>query len=606
MAQIRNIAVIAHVDHGKTTLVDALLKQTHVFRDNQREMSQDRILDSNDLERERGITILAKNCAISYKDTKINIIDTPGHADFSGEVERTLSMADGALLIVDAQEGPMPQSRFVLKKALELNLKLIVVINKIDKKFARTNQVEDKISDLFLELATDESQLEFPILYAIAREGKVFDQLPSHIEQTANVFPLLDTILETIPAPDNAVDAPFKMVVSSLDYDSHLGKLIIGKIHQGQISKNQIVVTSDDPQKKWLVDRIMLSKGLGKVETDTATAGDIVTLSGIRQVTIGQTVADPIDSTPLDSIDISEPTLHMNLGPNTSPFSGQEGEFTTSRQIEERLNKELETNLSLRVEKLSSGQFKLSGRGELHLSILLENMRREGYEMEVSKPEVITRDIDGIKQEPVEEASIIVPQEFVGTINQELGKRHGEMIKMEPISEQEVEFIYHIPTRALIGLRSLLLTLTKGTIVFSSQFLGYQPIGEALPQLRKGVLIAAQTGEVLAYGLNAAQGRGETFINPGTKVYEGMIIGLNAKTEDIEINVCKGKQLTNMRSKSSDGIIQLTPATEMSLEQSLDFLENDELLEITPQSLRLRKKYLTEIERRRQRRPRSR
>ncbi len=603
---IRNVAVIAHVDHGKTTLIDALLKQTHVFRSNQEEMSQERILDSNDIERERGITILAKNCAIHYGDTKINIIDTPGHADFSGEVERTLSMADGALLIVDAQEGPMPQTRFVLKKALELNLKIIVVINKIDKQFARVDFVINKLTDLFLELATDEAQLDFPILYAIARQGKVFVELPTDYNQDADVKPLLETIIREIPAPEDRSDLPYKMVVSTLDYNPHLGRIVIGKIYQGQLHQGDQVVLAEDPTRKYRVENLMLSDGLGRMKVDQAMCGDIVAFTGIQDIQIGQTLCDSADTTPLSLIEVGEPTLHIIMGANTSPMSGKEGDFTTSRQIEERLIKELESNLSLRVEKLESGKFKVSGRGELHLSILLETMRREGFEMEVGKPEVITKEIDGQKQEPVEEVSIIVPQEYMGVINQELGKRYGQLQSQAQISESEVEFIYHITTRGIIGLRSLLLTLTKGTVVFNSQLYGYEPVGREIPQMRKGVLIASQGGEVLSYGLKAAQERGITFVEPGTHVYEGMIVGLNAKSEDIEVNVCKGKQLTNMRTHSSDGIIHLTPALKMSLEQSLDFLEEDELLEITPLSLRLRKKFLTDIERRRQKNPRSR
>lgn len=602
MQNIRNIAVIAHVDHGKTTLVDALLKQTNVFRDNQKEMSEERILDSNDLERERGITILAKNCAISYKDYKINIIDTPGHADFSGEVERTLSMADGALLIIDAQEGPMPQSRFVLKKALALGLKVIVVVNKIDKPFARTEKVVAKVEDLFLELAHTEEQLHFVTLYAIARNGSVFTEVPEDLNQKGNVIPLLETILTEIPAPQVNPNGPFKMVVSSIEYDKHIGRISIGRIHQGILHKKDSIIVTTNPSKRYTVEHLLLSKGLGKYETDSAEAGDIVSLSGVSDITIGQTLSDPSDTESLHTIEISEPTLHMQMGSNTSPFSAQEGEFTTSRQLEERLERELESNLSLRVEKLDGGQFKLSGRGELHLSILLENMRREGYEMEVSKPEVITKRIDGVQHEPVEEVSIIVPEEFTGAINQELGKRYGEMQKMETVTDTEVEFTYKMASRGLIGLRSTLLTLTKGTALVSSQFLAFEPVGRAIPQLRNGVLISSETGDVTAYGLNAAQGRGVTFVKPGDTIYEGQIVGVNAKKEDIEVNVCKGKKLTNMRTSGSDGIISITPPLIMSLEQALEFIEDDELLEITPLSLRVRKKHLTAVDRKRHRR----
>ncbi len=598
-SKIRNVAVIAHVDHGKTTLVDAILKQTHTFRDNQEEMGEERILDRNELERERGITILAKNCAITYKGMKINIIDTPGHADFSGEVERTLGMADGALLIIDAQEGPMPQTRFVLKKALALGLSVIVVVNKIDKQFARPVEVINKVEALFLELATTESQLSFPVVYAIGRNGVAFNELPSSTDAAGDITPILDTIIEHVPAPQNTTEGTFKMVISSLDYDTHLGRIAIGKIAQGSLKAGQKVIVTSKPQEIFTVEKVFVADGLGKKITDEAYAGDIVSFSGLAQVKIGATVSDPSDTESLPEISITEPTLHMTIGPNTSPFSGREGKFTTSRQIGERLAKELEVNLSLRVEDLGTGKYKLSGKGELHLAVLLETMRREGFEMEVGKPEVITKVVDGVTVEPVEEVSVIVPAEHVGAINQEFGKRFGVMLKMDPLNEAEVEFLYRMPTRSLIGLRSLLLTLTRGTVIFSSQLIGYEPMGKSLPKLRKGVLISDQTGEALAYGLETAQGRGITFVDPAAPVYEGMIIGQNSREDDISINVCKGKKLTNMRSKSSDGIIQLAPAVVLSLEQSLDFLESDELLEITPHSLRLRKKYLTEIERKR-------
>ncbi|MBI4157635.1 translational GTPase TypA [Candidatus Woesebacteria bacterium] len=599
---IRNIAVIAHVDHGKTTLVDALLKQTHVFRENQEEMGQERILDTGELERERGITILAKNCAISYKDIKINIVDTPGHADFSGEVERTLSMADGALLIVDAQEGPMPQTRFVLRKALSLGLKIIVVINKIDKRFSRVAYVENKIESLFLELAKDESQLEFPFLYAVGRTGKVFEKMPNDLEAPGDVTPLLDKIIEYVSPPESSDEKPFKMLVSSIYYDSHLGKIAVGKIHQGKVSLGDKVVLSSKPNNVRKVERVFVFEGLNRKEVESAGSGDIAFVAGVEEIKIGETMASPEETSPLPPIEIGEPTIHITLGVNTSPFSGREGKFSTSRQIEERMTKELEKNLSLRVTKREDGKFDVAGRGELHLAILLENLRREGYEMEVEKPEVIIKEIDGVKKEPYEEVDVIVPTEHIGIINQEFGKRYANFIKMEPINENETEFIYQVPTRAIIGLRSLLLTMTKGTLLFNSQLIGYEPIGRAIPKIRSGVLIASSPGEALAYGLQATQERGITFVSPGTKVYEGMIVGRNAKSDDITVNVCKGKKLTNMRSKSSDGVIQLAPPVILSLEQSLDFIERDELLEITPTSLRLRKKSLTEIDRKRMQR----
>jgi len=596
--KILNIAVIAHVDHGKTTLVDALLKQAHVFRDNQSEMNQTQIMDSNDLERERGITILAKNCAITYRDTKINIIDTPGHADFSGEVERTLGMADGALLIVDAQEGPMPQTRFVLKKALELGIKIIVVINKIDKQFANPASAKDRVETLFLELAQDESQLEFPVVYAIGARGATFKDLPEDYEKQSGVEDLLDTILEEVPSKITD-EGSFKMAISSLDYDPHTGSAAIGRIHSGSVTKGNKVVLSSDPQKYYTVEKIQVYAGLGKEEVESASAPDIIALTGITSIKIGDTICDPADVVALDSVKIGEPTINITLGPNTSPLAGREGKFFTSRQIEERLNRELEKNLGLRIQKLGDGRFIVSGRGELHLSVLLETMRREGYELEVGKPEVIIKDIDGVKSEPVEEVTILVPDEYVGVINQEFGKRYGDLKSMKNLDSGEVEFIYEIPTRALIGLRNMLVTLTKGTVIYSSQVIGYQKIGKEIPQLRKGALMSSESGDALAYGLANAQERGILFIAPGTKVYEGMIIGLNSKENDIAMNVIKGKKLTNMRSKSSDGTIQLTPPTILSLEQSLDFLESDELLEITPENLRLRKKHLTELDRKR-------
>ena len=599
---IRNIAVIAHVDHGKTTLVDALLKQTHVFRENQAEMLQEQILDSGALERERGITIMAKQCSITYQGVKINIIDTPGHADFSGEVERTLSMADGALLIIDAQEGPMPQTRFVLRKALELKLKIIVVINKIDKKLARIDESVKRVGDLFLELATDESQLDFPVLYAVGRNGTTFNQRPDDSANQGDVKPLLDAILAFVPPPPNQVSGPFKMLVSSLDRDDHLGQIIIGRVHRGVAKSGMNFKSSLRPEKTWTSERIMTWQGLSRINADEVTAGDLVAISGAAGIKIGETIFDQADQTPLPVNPIGEPTIHITIGPNTSPFSGQEGKFTTGRQIGSRLNKELETNLSLRVEELPTGKFKVSGRGELHLSILLETLRREGYEMEVGKPEVVTKIIDNAEQEPVEEVDIIVPSQYTGVINQEMGKRLGNLVKMQPVVGTETEFFYHIPTRALIGLRNQLLTLTKGTLVINSQVLGFQPAGKPLPKFRSGAIISLTDGKSVAYSLKMIKGRGITFIQPGERVYQGMIIGQNSKENDMEVNVCKEKNLTNHRTKAHQGITDFAPDVKMSLEQSLDFLEPDELLEITPLSLRLRKKLLTDIDRRRNRR----
>lgn len=598
MTKIINIAVIAHVDHGKTTLVDALLKQSHVFRENEVEMQATQIMDKNELERERGITILAKNCSIHYKDTKINIIDTPGHADFSGEVERTLGMASGALLIVDAQEGPMPQTRFVLRKALELGLKIIVVVNKIDKKFANPAATIQKVESLFLELAHDESHLEFPVVYAVGRRGVAFNDLPTSSEAEGTILPLLDKIIDSVPTALEK-EGPFKMAVTSMIPDNHLGKIAVGRIEQGRVKKGDRITNLDAPGRNYSAEKIYIYEGLKEREVEEALSGEIIALAGVTDFKIGDTISDPTDATKLARIQISEPTLFITVGPNTSPFAGREGKFVTGNQIEERLVRELNNNLSMKMEKLPDGKFSVSGRGELHLSILLETMRREGYEMEVGKPEVITLQKDGKTVEPVEEVSVVVPNNFVGVINEEFGKRYASLVRMLPINDEETEFIYHMPTRALIGLRGLLLTATKGTVVLSSAVVGYEAVGKALPKLRRGALIANEGGQALAYGLENAQGRGITFVEPGTMVYEGMIIGQNAKDEDIAINICKGKKLTNMRSKASDGVIQLTPATKFSLEQAMNFLEKDELLEITPLNLRLRKKYLTELERKR-------
>ena len=601
MLNIRNIAVIAHVDHGKTTLVDAIIKQSHIFRDNEEEMAETCILDSNELERERGITILAKNISVVYKGTKVNVIDTPGHADFSGEVERTLGMADGALLIVDAQEGPMPQTRFVLKKAFEMKLKVIVVINKIDKPYARVPEVENKIGNLFLELATTDEQLEYPTLYAVGKTGKVFNSMPADFNQEGNIIPLMDKIIEFVTAPTNVPTGNFKMVISSLDHNPHLGRIVIGKIFQGIIKPGQKVTVLGDTVKMATIEKVFVALGLGRCEATSVEAGDIVALTGLAEAKIGQTISTPGDNVPLETIKISDPTLHITAGTNTSPFSGREGQFSTARQIEERLARELETNLSLHIEKQDNGKYKVSGRGELHLAVLLETLRREGYELEVGKPEVIYKTIDGHKSEPVEEVDIIAPKEYLGTITQEMGKRFAHLVHMDHINEVEMEFVYRMPTRAILGLRSILMTATKGTVIFNSIFTGYEPVGPPMPRMRRGVLIATDTGEALAYGLQAAQERGITFIDPGQPIYEGQIVGLNAKEEDISINAAKGKKLTNMRASASDSTTTLVPSIHYSLEQCLDFLESDELLEITPKSLRLRKKYLSEIERRRHR-----
>lgn len=597
--KIRNIAIIAHVDHGKTTMVDGLLKQSKTFRDNQAEMSQDLIMDSGDQEHERGITITAKQTSIFYGDYKINIIDTPGHADFSGEVERTLNMADGVLLIVDAQEGPMPQTKFVLSKSLELGLKPVVIINKIDKPSRRINEVLDEVSDLFLELAISDDQLQYPVYYAIGRDGKAWKKMPDNPSEHADLTPIFSAIIEDIPAP-KVEQGSFQMLVTSLQYDSFLGKYAIGRIARGNAKPGmQIVLMKRGNQTiNGRIDKIFGYRGLNREELQEAVAGDIVALTGIAEAHIGDTVADKQSPEALPTIDIESPTLSMYLGPNTSPMKGREGEFTTSRQIGDRLNREIETNVSLRVEENGIG-FTVSGRGELHLSVLIETMRREGYEFEVGRPRVVTAMIDGIEQEPVEELLIETGSEFIGAISQELGARRAEMRGQETTSSGSVRLTYILPTRALIGLRNVLLTATKGTVIMNSLPHGYQPLSGKLPRTRNGVLIAFEAGITTPYALQAAEARGELLVGAGTEVYAGMIVGIYNRQDDLEINVCRAKQLTNMRSKSSDGSVQLTPFTDFSLEQCLDFIEDDELLEVTPKNLRLRKRYLDSNERKR-------
>lgn len=604
---IRNIAIIAHVDHGKTTLLDGLLKQSNTFRSNQAEMAQTLIMDSGEQERERGITITAKQTTVYYQPTntdsvvdyKINIIDTPGHADFSGEVERTLNMADGVLLVVDAQEGPMPQTKFVLSKALELGLTPVVIINKIDKPARRIAEVEDELADLFLELATDESQLKYPVYYAVAREGKAWAALPSDASQPASLAPIFQAIISHIPAPQVA-DGPFQMLVTALQYDTFLGKYAIGRIHRGVAQRGQALtlIKTDGTTTNAKIDKLFISRGLAKEEVSEAGAGDIVYIVGAAEAHIGETLASRDQPEALPVMAVEAPTISMYLGPNTSPMKGREGEFTTSRQIGDRLQRELETNVALRVAESGIG-FVVSGRGELHLSVLIETMRREGYEFEVGRPEVVTITKDGSEQEPVEELLVEIGPEFVGVVSQELGKRKAELRKQEQTTSGAARMTYTITTRALIGLRNRLLTDTKGTVIMYSLPHGYQPVGGALPRTRNGVLIAFEPGTTTPYALQAAEARGELFVGAGTDVYAGMIVGLNNRPDDLEINVCKAKHLTNMRSKSSDGTVQLTPHTQLSLEQSIDFIEDDELLEVTPHALRLRKKYLDANERKR-------
>ncbi|MBR2836880.1 translational GTPase TypA [Candidatus Saccharibacteria bacterium] len=621
---IRNVAIIAHVDHGKTTLVDGLLKQSHTFRDNQAEMQQTLIMDSMDQEHERGITITAKQTCVYYDGYKINIIDTPGHADFSGEVERTLNMADGVLLIVDAQEGPMPQTKFVLSKALDLKLKPVVIINKIDKPAARIEEVLGEIESLFLELATDESQLNYPVYYAIAREGRAGKT--TTLDDDLHV--IFESIINDIPAPSvDSDNVSAQLLVAALAADNYLGKYCIGKIFRGKLKKGQTVkilhstqtgpaatssstaqgLAAGAPQaaspvmKIAKIDNLFIYKGLGKEEVTEAIAGDIVAISGVAEANIGDTIATGENPEALPTIELEPPTLSIYIGPNTSPLKGKEGEFTTSRQIAERLERELETNIALKIEPDGLG-YKVSGRGELHLSVLIETMRREGYELEAGRPEVVYREIDGKKCEPIESLTIEVAPEFVGAVSQELGIRKAELKSQELTTSGATRFVYEISTAALIGLRNNLLTATKGTVIMSSLPSGYRPAEGKYKPERNGALISFESGVSTAYALDAAQARGILYIPPQVPVYQGMIVGLSNKKDDLDINVCREKQLTNMRTHASDGAIQLTPYTQLSLEQCLDFLLDDELLEVTPKSLRLRKRQLDPVKRKRENR----
>ncbi len=600
--KIRNIAIIAHVDHGKTTLVDTMLKQSGTFRDNQKEMSQELIMDSNDLEREKGITILAKNTSVHYKDLKINIIDTPGHADFGGEVERVLNMASGALLLVDAAEGPLPQTRFVLKKALENHLKIILVINKIDKKDARPRAILAEVENLFLELAHSEEALNFKTLFGVGRDGKMFTELPEKYssEMPGDLTPLFDTIVRDIPEAVVNEDKPFQLLISTLDYDNYVGKLCIGKVTAGQLAKGEKVAIIDEQGLKgtFAVTKLYTSNGLKREEVDHIQTGDIIAIAGITELTIGQTVTHPDHQHALPAIHVEEPTIKITIGPNTSPFCGKEGKYTTSRQIKERLLREKETNLGLKIEEGDSTDFVVSGRGELHLAVLIETMRREGYEMQISKPQVIYKEVDGQTCEPFEEVTIDVPQDHVGAVNEEMGKRKAIMQSMHSEMGSTARIVFKISSANLLGIRNILLTKTRGTAIMSTFFLGYEPKTGRVESSRNGALIATQSGTTASYGIIGAQGRGILFVAPGTGVYQGMVVGVASKTMDIDVNVCKEKQLTNNRS-SGEGVAEsLTPATILSLEQCLDFIGDDELLEVTPLSLRMRKKGLTEAERR--------
>ena len=598
--KLRNIAIIAHLDHGKTTIVDGLLKQSKTFRENEALMTQDLIMDSNDQERERGITILAKNTAVTYKDTKINIIDTPGHADFGGEVERTLNMADGALLVVDAQEGPMPQTKFVLKKALELGLKIIVVVNKIDKLNATISHTISKINDLFLELATHEDQLEFPTLYATGKAGKSWNDLPADTEGEADFTAIFNAILEYVPEPKIDLDGSFQMLVSALDWDSYKGKYAIGRVTRGSVKSGDkvAVIKHDGTKSEVVVDKVFVNQGLKRVEAETGLAGDIIALTGIKQADIGDTITDSSKPEAMEGIKIEEPTLSITIGSNTSPLMGREGKFFTGKQILERIERELQTNIAMKFRISEEGKYVLSGRGELHLSVFLETLRREGFEIEVSKPTVITKVVDGVEMEPVEELTVDVDNEYVGAVKSEVGKRRGILIDQEELTSASTRLVFEITTRGILGLRGALLTLSKGTAVTSSIFIRNEKIGVQMQKLRKGVVISSHTGKAVPYGLVAAHDKGPVLIGPQTQVYTGMIVGINGRDEDLEVNVCREKQLTNNRSVGEEGII-LPPPVELSLEQQLGFLEDDELLEITPVNLRLRKKILDATMRRR-------
>ena len=593
---IRNIAIIAHVDHGKTTLVDALLKQSKVFRDNQ--VVGDLIMDSNPLERERGITILAKNTAITYNGVKINVIDTPGHADFGGEVERALNMADGCLLIVDAIDGPMPQTRYVLHKALQNGLKPVVVINKIDRPNARIAEVEIMVQDLFLEVVTDADQLDYPVLYASAREGYA----RRNVEDTdMDMVPLFNAILSEVPAPGGDTSAPVQIQVAALDYDNHLGQIALGRIFRGSITQGQQVIRIDREGEKvqYGIERLYVYQGLARVEVQSADAGDIVAMAGVTDVSIGDTVADVNAPDALPFIVVDEPTVTITVGVNTSPFAGKEGNAVTARQLRDRWMRELKTNVSLRAETTDvPNEFLVVGRGELHLGILLETMRREGIEIEASRPQAITKIIDGKKHEPYEKLYIDTDDEFIGALTENLSKRLAKMEDMRSDGEGHVRMVFKVPTRGLIGFHSFFLRTVHGNGVMSAEFIDYEPVVGKLQSVRTGALVSSEEGVAITYGLNNAQGRGSTFVDAGTPVYEGMIVGIHPRDSDIIVNVCKEKKMSNVRSSTSDIAVRLTPPIIMSLEESLDFVGTDELVEITPKSIRTRKKLLGDSERR--------
>jgi GTP-binding protein len=587
--KIRNVAIIAHVDHGKTTLVDALLRQSGTFRTN--EQVAERVMDSNDLEKERGITILAKNTSVIYNDIKINIVDTPGHADFGGEVERVLKMVDGVVLLVDAFEGAMPQTREVLKKSLSLNLKPIVVINKIDRPGANPAKVVDEVLELFIELNANDEQLDFPVIYASAKNGIAKMNLE---EESDNVNCIFETIVNTIEPPKCSVEGDCQMLVSNIDYDEYLGRLAIGRIERGIIAPGMTVaICKNDKNIQGKIAKLFTYRGLKKVEVEEAAAGDIVEISGITEINIGDTICDVNNPEKIPFVDIDEPTVSMTFSVNNGPLAGREGEFVTSRHIRDRLFKELERNVSLRVRETETpDSFEVSGRGELHLSVLIETMRREKFELLVSRPKVIIKEIDGVKCEPIERLVVNVPDDSIGTVIEKLGKRKAEMVNMEPAEAGHTKIEFKIPARGLIGYRTEFLTDTKGSGTMNSIFDSYEPYKGDVQSRTRGVLVAFEAGTSVTYGLYNAQERGDLFIGAGTEVYEGMIVGLNSRNEDISINVCKEKHLTNTRASGSDDALRLVPPIQMSLEKAIEFIEDDELVEITPKNIRLRKKIL--------------
>ncbi|MDO4476462.1 MAG: translational GTPase TypA [Clostridia bacterium] len=589
-SNLRNIAIIAHVDHGKTTLVDQMLKQSGIFRSN--ESVAERVMDSGDLERERGITILSKNTAVMYNNVKINIVDTPGHADFGGEVERILLMVDGVLLLVDAFEGCMPQTRFVLKKALKLGKKPIVVVNKIDRPGARPDEVIDEVLDLFIELGADEEQIEFPVVYASGRNGYAFI---NEGDEKIDLKPLFETIINEVPAPKGDENGPLQVLISNIDYDEYIGRIGVGRVERGSIKAGQNVVrcTREGINKNIKIGKIYKFEGLKRVEADEAGLGEIISVSGVEGLNIGETLCDPANIEPLPFVKIDEPTVSMNFMVNNSPFAGREGKFVTSRNIRDRLFKEVETNVSMRVEETDSADtFKVSGRGELHLSILIETMRREGYEFQVSRPQVIMKEIDGVLCEPVEILTVEVPEEYVGAVIEKIGARKAEMVNMTPKDSGTTMIEFRVPSRGIIGYRSEFLTDTNGKGILNQVFDSYEPYKGEIVQRRHGSLVAHETGVSTGYGLFAAQDRGRLFIGPGVDVYEGMVVGSTPKAEDITVNVCKKKHVTNMRASGSDEALKLTPHSVLSLEQSIEFIDDDEYLEVTPKSIRIRKRIL--------------